>query len=166
MTGELQLPTNAGAVVGSTCRSPKVSLLAARHITCGDVNPDCCMGFFFGPLVSGGLARLFAFAPWLACVSRHRRVGDGYAGPRRSGSRYDPSPLGARPVGFRRHMTRLRLVSCRGRAPTPGGVVTCIADLRGLGDRPRRGTSARYLVHLFIQPEFRCAALRMSPRQS
>src|SRR4051812_37686114 len=31
------------------------------------------MGFFFGPLVSGGLACLFAFAPWLACVSRHRR---------------------------------------------------------------------------------------------
>src|SRR3954462_14813340 len=31
------------------------------------------MGFFFGPLVSGGLARLFAFAPWLTCVSRPRR---------------------------------------------------------------------------------------------
>jgi hypothetical protein len=34
---------------------PIDSLDAARCITCGDVNPDCFMGLFFSPLVSGGL---------------------------------------------------------------------------------------------------------------
>src|SRR3954447_22297140 len=40
-------------VLGSMHRSPIDSLDAARCITCGDVNPDCFMGLFFSPLVSG-----------------------------------------------------------------------------------------------------------------
>ena len=43
------------SVVGSTHHQPIDSLDAARCITCGDVNPDCFMGLFFSPLVSGGL---------------------------------------------------------------------------------------------------------------
>ena len=42
-------------VLGSIHHQPIDSLDAARCITCGDVNPDCFMGLFFSPLVSGGL---------------------------------------------------------------------------------------------------------------
>jgi hypothetical protein len=51
------LPLGNGfrVVLGSTHPQPIDSLDAARCITCGDVNPDCFMGLFFSPLVSGGL---------------------------------------------------------------------------------------------------------------
>ena len=47
--------TDFRVVLGSTHHPPIDSLDAARCITCGDVNPDCFMGLFFSPLVSGGL---------------------------------------------------------------------------------------------------------------
>jgi hypothetical protein len=51
-------------VLGSMHRSPIDSLDAARCITCGDVNPDCFMGLFFSPLVSGGLGYRNLLQAW------------------------------------------------------------------------------------------------------
>ena len=51
----LPLGNDFWVVLGSTHHQPIDSLDAARCITCGDVNPDCFMGLFFSPLVSGGL---------------------------------------------------------------------------------------------------------------
>jgi hypothetical protein len=50
----------------------EVSLLSMRHITCGDVNPDCSrLGRFSRPLVSGGLIAGRRLPPCPQLIASH-----------------------------------------------------------------------------------------------